>query len=463
MGLPEYAVDDLRRKADELAGDYLGSPGRVGLAVGALIGGERFYFGYGAAAKGSDRVPDEHTVFEIGSVTKVFTAVLMEEMAGRGEVRPDQPVRELLPPGTAVPKHGDRAVTLCDLATHTAGLPRMPGNWQEGMKDEANPYADYTPDHLYRALAATRQRWKPGTRADYSNYGVGLLGHALELRAGRPYEQLLAERVLNPLGLADTAVDLSDDQRRRMAGGHDEEGNPTSNWDIRTLGGAGALRSTVAEMLTFLRAILEPAATPLKEALAACHVTQPLPWRIGAATLTALVLVAVGLLVQWVVPVPPGSWTFLAVFALPVLAAYFWGGFWSGAMASVAVWAATLAVWGPDRFGWQPAGIFLLILAAGAYGVRRLGGGGDSLVMPGWQPYWFGDALGRWHNGGTGGYRSFVGFVADSRVAVAVLSNSAHDVDSIGVDLLQHLHEANKVWATVPRTFRGRAKVNQDG
>ena len=93
MGLPNYAIDDIRRKADELAAGYVSASGNIGLAVGAVVGAERLYFGYGAIAKGSDRVPDEHTVFEIGSVTKVFTAILMQEMAGRSEVRVDQPVR----------------------------------------------------------------------------------------------------------------------------------------------------------------------------------------------------------------------------------------------------------------------------------------------------------------------------------------------------------------------------------
>ncbi|HKB03027.1 MAG TPA: serine hydrolase, partial [Gemmataceae bacterium] len=243
MVLPAYAIDDIRRKADELAAGYLGASGNVGLAIGVLVDNQRLYFGYGTTAKGSDRVPDEHTVFEIGSVTKVFTAILMEEMAGRGEVQVDQPVRELLPPGTAVPKRGDREVTLMDLSTHTAGFPMMPGNWQEAVKDEANPYADYTPDHLYKALAKTRLRWRPGSRDDYSNYGVGLLGHALELRAGQPYESLLIERVLRPLGMNDTVIALSDEHKKRMAAGHDEDGQPTANWDIRTLGGAGALQS----------------------------------------------------------------------------------------------------------------------------------------------------------------------------------------------------------------------------
>ena len=177
MGLPNYAIDDIRRKADELAA---GVPQRRGRTSGSLSGHwsgpNGSYFGYGATAKGSDRVPDEHTVFEIGSVTKVFTAILMQEMAGRGEVKVDQPVRELLPPGTVVPKRGDREITLFDLSTHSAGLPRMPGNWQDGMKSDDEPYANYTPEHLYKALATTRLRWTPGTKDDYSNYGVGLLG-----------------------------------------------------------------------------------------------------------------------------------------------------------------------------------------------------------------------------------------------------------------------------------------------
>jgi CubicO group peptidase (beta-lactamase class C family) len=456
VGVPEYAIDDIRRKADELAAGYLGASGNVGLAIGVLAGSERLYFGYGAIAKGSDRVPDERTVFEIGSITKVFTAILMQEMAGRGEVKVDQPVRELLPPGTAVPKRGDREVTLFDLSTHSAGFPRMPSNWQEGMKSEAEPYANYTPELLYKALATTRLRWRPGTKDDYSNYGVGLLGHALELRGAKPYEELLGERVLRPLGMTDTTVTFSEDQQKRLATGHSEDGQPTSYWDIRTLGGAGALRSTVAEMLTFLRANLIPAETPLKDALAACHEPRPLarkfpPWYVVAAA-----LVTVSLLVQWLVPVPPGSWKFLAAFVLPPIVTYAWRGFGAGLLASVLVWLGTFFLWGTDQFGWKQAGSILFAIVAGMYWIRAYlpSSGAGNEVMPGWFSLWFGDARARWHNGGTGGFRSFVAFVAESRVAVAVLSNSANDADSIGVELLRHLHESNKIWAAVPRTFR---------
>jgi CubicO group peptidase (beta-lactamase class C family) len=456
MTLPNYAIHDLHRKADELAAGYLAGPGRVGLAVGVLVGDERFHMGYGAVGKGSEQVPGERTVFEIGSVTKVFTAILLAEMVARGEVKLDQPVRELLPPGTTVPKRGDREVTLLDLATHTAGLPRMSGNWQEGMKDEANPYAHYTPELLYQALAKTKLRWRPGTKDDYSNYGVGLLGHALELRAAKPYAELLTDRVLRPLGLDDTTVDLSDDQRRRLAPGHLEDGQPTANWDIRTLGGAGALRSTMAEMLTFLRANLNPAATPLAEALSTCQRPTPLIRKFPPWWAVAMGLAAVSILVQWLLPVPPGTWKFAVAVLLPVVVSYVWRGFGAGVLASFLVWVGAFLLWGSDQFGWMQAALVLGAIGGVAFKVRRFlpsaGAGGE--VMPGWQAMWFGDMLVRWHNGGTGGYCSFVGFVADSRVAVAVLANSANDVDSIGVELLRHLHETNKVWATVPRTFK---------
>jgi len=332
----------------------------------------------------------------------------------------------------------------------------MPGNWREGMKSEAEPYANYTPEHLYKALAATRLRWRPGTKDDYSNFGVGLLGHALELRGGKPYEELLRERVLRPLGMNDTVVTLSAEHTQRMATGHDEGGQPTANWDIRTLGGAGALRSSLAEVLTFLHANLAPAQTPIKDALTACHEPHRLTRKFPHWYLIAAGLAVASVLVQWLVPLPPGSWRSLSAVFLPVLAAYAWRGMKTGLLASALVWAGTLLLWGGDRFGWESAAFLLFVVALVMGAVQRFlpTSGVGSEVMPGWFSLWFGSSRARWHNGGTGGFRSFVAFVADSRVAVAVLSNSANDADSIGVNLLGHLHETNKVWSAVPRTFR---------
>jgi CubicO group peptidase (beta-lactamase class C family) len=443
VGALASAESALRRQVDEVAESYVRSPGNAGLVVGLLVRDECLWLGYGETARGSSRRPDAATVFEIGSITKVFTAALLAEMAGRGEVRLDQPVAELLPPGVRVPSYRGRAITLAHLAEHTAALPRLPTNLWATVTDEKNPYRDYQVAHLYEFLCGAEIGFPPGTGIAYSNLGAGLLGHALALRAGRPLEDLLAERILRPLGLADTAITLSADQAARLAPGHTEKGEPAPNWDMPSLAGAGALRSTSAEMLAFLRANLDPPGTPAGAALRACHAPRPVAWwrRVGVGGPQALALAAVSLLIQRAAPVPPGSWGFLTVFLLPVLAALAWKGFWSGAWAAAAVWAGSLLLWRP-WFAWGTAGVTLLLVLGVAGHVagylppcRRVRlGWQEAAVRPG--------ATALWHNGGTGGYRSFIGFVAEARVGVVVLSNSANEVDTIGMGLLKRLHEA---------------------
>lgn len=437
-------ADAVRAKVDELAASYLASGVNVGLAVGVLVGDERFAFGYGKHSRESERVPDEHTVFEIASVTKTFTATLLAEMAARGEVRLDQPVQELLPPGVTVPTCRGRPITLAQLAEHTSSLPRLPGNLWATVTDPANPYKGYEVRHLYEWLNSARLAFPPGSGVKYSNLGTGLLGHALAVKAGQPFEKLMAERVLRPLGMSDTAVTLNDDQKSRVAAGHDEQGKPTSNWDTPALGGAGALRSTVTEMLTFLQANLTPAATPLRQALETCHSDRPVAWwrRIPVGAGPAVALAAVSLLLQWAVPIPPGSWKFLAAYLLPVGAALLWKGFWAGVWAAVTVWLGSLALWGWS-FGWQPAGAtYLFGLGAIGYSAGYLPP--TRRVMLGWQGANVGGSKLWWHNGGTGGYASFVAFARHPNVAVAVLANTATSVDDLGGKLLDHAQTVAK-------------------
>ena len=439
MTAPTPADEGIRRRAEGLAAAYLASPANVGLVVGVLAGGRRHVFGFGRVSRDSDRPPDDRTVYEIGSVTKVFNAALLADMAGRGEVRLDQPVADLLPPGVRMPAFRGRPVALVHLAEHTSGLPRLPGNIWATVTDEKNPYRGFEVRHLHEYLNGAALAFPPGSGVAYSNLGAGLLGHALSLRAGQGYEELLVERVLRPLGLTDTAITLSADQAARLAPGHDEKGDPTPNWDTPSLAGAGALRSSVGEMLTFLAANLDPADTPLRDALEFCQAPRPVAWwrRVPVGALHALGLAGLSLLAQWAVPVPPGSWRFLLAFLAPVLAALGWKGFWAGVVAGAAVWLGSLLLWGP-AFGWQPAGVTLVpvLTIAGLWGGYLPPPG---RAYPGWHGH---AAAGRpvlWHNGGTGGYSSFVGLARDVGVAVAVLSNSANRVDAVGFGLLNHL------------------------
>ena len=244
---------------------------RAGLTPGLIVGvinadGSRVV---AAAGTAGDGVPvSESTLFEIGSITKAFTGVLLAEMAARGEVRLDQPVAELLPPGTRVPSRNGKQVTLIQLSMQNSGLPRLPDNLKPANME--NPYADYSVAQLYDFLNRHELRRDPGEQYEYSNLGVGLLGHALALRAGTSYEALLRERILEPLGMTSTVITLG--QRwKEMANGHTADGDVTSLWDIPTLAGAGALRSSMADMMRFLAANLNPPDTPLGRAIVASH------------------------------------------------------------------------------------------------------------------------------------------------------------------------------------------------
>jgi serine-type D-Ala-D-Ala carboxypeptidase/endopeptidase len=237
----------------------------VGIVVATIDAQGRNVVAYGKIAKDRQVIPDANTVFEIGSVTKVFTSLLLADMVERGEVRLDTPVAELLPKGVKVPSRNGRQITLLDLSMQSSGLPRLPSNLRPA--DFANPYADYSPAKLYEFLSGYTLPRDPGEKYEYSNLGAGLLGHALALKAGMSYEELVRIRILEPLGMHDTSITLSDDQTKRLAPGYDTSLNPARNWDFDALAGCGALRSTAADMLTFLAANLELADTPLKVAM----------------------------------------------------------------------------------------------------------------------------------------------------------------------------------------------------
>jgi len=225
-----------------------------GLVAGLLFpdGGVRIV-AYGDSGLGRPLDPDD--VFEIGSITKVFTGTLLAEMAQRGEVALDEPVKTLVPAGVTVPARNGRTITLEDLATHTSGLPRLPENLAPA--GESDPYVDYTPQQLYDFLSSYTLTRDVGAEFEYSNEGAGLLGHLLALRAGQSYADIVRERILAPLGMTSTAVEVTAPMRERFVQGHDGDGRAVAHWNFTTLAGAGGLRSTAADMLAFAAAGLD--------------------------------------------------------------------------------------------------------------------------------------------------------------------------------------------------------------
>ncbi|WP_161557720.1 serine hydrolase domain-containing protein [Acidisarcina polymorpha] len=250
--LAPVAAADLQSVLDRDLAEALKSgelaPGTgVGISIAVVEHGVRRVFSYGAAKQDS--------IFEIGSITKTFTGLVLSQMVEQGKVKFDEPVRELLPPGT-VAKPAGNEITLLDLATQHSGLPRIPDNFKPA--DPSNPYADYGAPNLY-AFVAQHGVAKPVDAGFlYSNLGFGLLGQALSVHSGLSYPALLKKEVIDPLGLKDTTVSLSPAQQIRFVEGHDEHHHPAHAWDLDALAGAGAIRSTAADMLTYLEANLHP-------------------------------------------------------------------------------------------------------------------------------------------------------------------------------------------------------------
>jgi D-alanyl-D-alanine-carboxypeptidase/D-alanyl-D-alanine-endopeptidase len=310
----------------------------AGIAVGIVPrGGARRVVAYGPNA--GVQPYDGNTVFEIGSITKTFTSAILADMVKKGEVKLDDPVEKYLPAGTKVPERDGKKITLLDLATQSSGLPRMPDNFKPS--DPENPYADYSTQQMYAFLGGYTLPRGIGENYEYSNLGVGLLGQALSRRAGTDYETLVTSRVLKPLGMNDTRITLNASMQSRLAPGHTDTGKPAKNWDLPTFAGAGALRSTVNDMLTYIAANADSTSKPL---------------------------------------------------------------------------GATLALTHSER---RAAGSPNMTIGLNWHRVRS----------PTGKVY-------VWHNGGTGGYRTFTGYDEQTGLGVVVLSNTSNGVDEIGLHIL---------------------------
>ena len=289
---------------------------------------------------------DENTIFEIGSVTKVFPGTLLAEAVRRGEVKLDDPISKYLPATVKTPTRGGKEITLLDLATQTSALPRLPDNF--APQNPQNPYADYTTERMYDFLSKYTLPRDIGASYEYSNLGVGLLGHILSLRAKMSYEDLVKTRILKPLGMNDTTITLAPAQKARTAHGFDEQGEASALWDFQSLAGAGAMRSTAKDMAKFVSANMGLTKTNLTESFSAAQKPQR------------------------------------------------------------------------DANGKMKIGLNWHILPAS---------NGEII----------------WHNGGTGGFRSFAGFNLAQKRGIVVLTNAAESVDDIGFHFLDAQMPLKKV------------------
>lgn len=254
-----------RQQIDPLVAPFIDNGVVVGMTVGVLKEGEQTVAGYGNLSPSDERTPDGDTIYEIGSITKVFTGLLLADAVVQGHVTLNTPINDLLPKRVALKKRGDQPAALWHLATHTSGLPRLPTNFAPA--DPNNPYASFGGKELAAFLASFQPRKRPCEEIEYSNLGAGMLGELLARERKTNYQTLLHERIAKPLDLSDTTITLSTEQRERLAPPHLPDGSPGHEWDFGKLAGAGAIRSTTNDLLKFAKAYLESPGGELGEAL----------------------------------------------------------------------------------------------------------------------------------------------------------------------------------------------------
>jgi CubicO group peptidase (beta-lactamase class C family) len=224
----------------------------TGIVVGVITSEGTTFFSDGVKSLESKKAVDENSVFEIGSITKTFTGILLADMVTKGELNLDDPLQDLLPEGITAPTRNGKSIRLFHLSNHSSSLPRLPHNMAPA--NPANPYADYTEKQLYDFINGYELTRDIGSEIEYSNYAVGLLGHVLAAKQQMPYEELMLEVIAKPLGMENTGIVLTPQMKKNLAKGHNNNGFEVENWDLPTLAGAGAIRSTAVDMLKYLAA-----------------------------------------------------------------------------------------------------------------------------------------------------------------------------------------------------------------
>jgi len=331
----------LDQSVDSIVRPYVNLAATSGISIGILKNNIMHFYGYGETTKGNKQIPDEHTLYEIGSITKTFTAILLADAVNNGEIKLDDPVNKYLPDSIPQLQYQGTPVTIEMLSNHSSGIPRMPNNFDDAASDQLNPYKNYDEQKLFSFYKTFTLSRKPGTQYEYSNLAAATLGIILEHLYHKSFEELTTEKICAPLHMNDTREFIRTNDSARVAPGYNENGEYNGPWDFEAFAPAGSLRSDASDMLLYAKANLGDAPPALNKDIQLTHVVT----FTDGSTKTAL--------------------------------------------------------------GWH-----------------YIKAGNDEILF---------------HNGGTGGYRSYLGINTDKKIAVVVLSNTAISVDDAGNELVNWL------------------------
>jgi CubicO group peptidase (beta-lactamase class C family) len=258
--LPKELVESIEKRID------FGLNGAI--AIGLIDSSGTYYYNFGTRNLNGDKVT-EHSIFEIGSITKTFTAALLANEYLKGNLKIDDLVSDMLPDSIKTSVFGNKRITLGHLSDHISGLPGWPSNMKPANQN--NPFADYSELQLYEFITSFSPKSEVGETFEYSNLGVGLLGHILSLHAEKSYEALMIQTICNPLEMSETKTIMDNVMNENLAIGKDEFGRYTNNWDFMTLEGAGAIKSSTADMIKYISAQLGIIKTDLNESFELCQ------------------------------------------------------------------------------------------------------------------------------------------------------------------------------------------------
>ena len=264
IGMPRASAQNLTDAwVEKAAAPLIANKTVAGLSIG-YIEGKHWGIVHLGAATPEGKKPDDATVYEIGSLSKLFTSLLLADAVVRGEIDLQAPAAVANPAGIQLPSREGRSIAWLDLSTHRSGLPRLPTNLALTLDD---PYRDYDSKKAAAFLKDYELPRLPGATQEYSNLGASVLGYLVAAKAGKSYEQLLQERIAEPLKMTDCTTALSDEQGQRIAAPHDKAGSTMHLWTFADLPGAGGVHATLRDMMRFAKAQLAPPPGTFGEAI----------------------------------------------------------------------------------------------------------------------------------------------------------------------------------------------------
>ena len=260
----------LDNRVDSIVRPYIQQMSTAGLSIGLLKNGKTTYYGYGETERGKGILPRGNTVFEIGSITKTFTATLLALYVNRGKVKLTDPVTKYLPDSVASNKEL-QGITLQMLINHTSGLTSVPDNLFAEGTDKNNPYKDYNKANMFQYLKNCKPESAPGEKYSYSNLAAGLLGIILEQVSGMTYDEMVKKEVCTPLHMENTGQYLSKSQEANFTRVYDEKGAQVKAFDFGAVAAAGCIRSCSDDLLQYARANMSNENVTLFKAMELTH------------------------------------------------------------------------------------------------------------------------------------------------------------------------------------------------